>query len=64
MAGAVKPSWFGRNISILLASGKWLTGELTEVTESYVVLRTDGGEVQVMVHAMVAVRLADCAPEQ
>ena len=56
---AVKPTWFGRKVSALLSTGKWLTGELTEVTDNYIVLETSSGEVQVMVHALIAVRPAD-----
>ncbi len=63
MANVIKPAWFARQIHILLVSGKSVTGELNEVTDNYVVLNTKDGEVQVMVHAIVAVRLADAAAE-
>jgi sRNA-binding regulator protein Hfq len=59
MAGVVKPSWFGREISVMLANEKWLTGELAEVTEHYIMLHTKTGELLVMVHAIVAIRPAE-----
>ncbi len=64
MPGVVRPDWFGRDLSVLLVSGKRVSGELTEVTDHYIVLNSDGGDVQVMVHAMVAVRLAETAPQK
>ena len=64
MPGAVRSSWFGRELSVLLVSGKWVSGELTEVTDHYIVLSSDGGDTQIMVHAMVVVRLAGNDPQK
>ena len=64
MPGVVRPDWFGRELSVLLVSGKWVSGELTEVADHYIVLNGDGGDVQIMVRAMVAVRLAGTAPQK
>ncbi len=59
MAGLVKIGWFGRQISVLMVNGKSITGELTEVSEHYIVVTRGGSETQVMAHAVVAIRLAD-----
>ncbi|MHC4481273.1 MAG: hypothetical protein ACYS8K_02540 [Planctomycetota bacterium] len=65
MASSIKAEWFGKQISILLVNGKSLVGELSEVTDDYVLLTSDVGQTQVMVHAIVAVRLAaDAASQQ
>jgi sRNA-binding regulator protein Hfq len=58
MAGLVKIGWFGRQISVLMVNGKSITGELTEVSEHYVVLTRAGSDTQIMAHAIVAIRLA------
>ena len=58
MANVVKSSWFGRQVSVLLVSGKSVVGELSEVSDNYIVLTTKTGELQVMVHAIVAIRPA------
>ncbi len=58
MANVVKISWFGKNVSILMVNGKTVTGELTEVADNYVVLNLGGVETQIMVHAIIAIRLA------
>ena len=58
MAGLVKTAWFGKQVSILMVNGKTVTGELSEVTDRYVVLTINKAETQVMDHAIVAVRLA------
>jgi len=54
-ARVVKPAWFGRQVTVLLLSDKSVTGELTEVSEHYIVLNTKSGERQIMVHAIAAV---------
>ena len=56
MAQVVKTEWFGRQISVLMVNGKSVTGELSEVTDSYIVLTRGSSETQVMVHAIIAVR--------
>ena len=58
MTGIIRTEWFGRQISVLLTTGKTLTGELSEVTDTYLVLDRESGQVQIMGHAVVAVRLA------
>ncbi len=63
MANVVKPAWFGREINVLLVSGKSVVGELTDVADHYVVLNTKTGELQVMVHAIVAIRPADSSED-
>ena len=56
MANVVKASWFGRKLDVLLVSGKSVVGELAEVSDSYIVLNTKDGELQVMVHAIMVIR--------
>ena len=56
MAQVIKTEWFGRQISVLMVNGKSVTGELSEVTDSYIVLTRGSSETQVMVHAIIAVR--------
>ena len=56
MASVVKATWFGRQVNVLLVSGKSVVGELAEVTDNYIVLDTKSGELQVMVHAIIAIR--------
>jgi len=56
MAQVIKAEWFGRQISVLMVNGKSVTGELSEVTENYIVLARNSSETQIMVHAIVAVR--------
>jgi small nuclear ribonucleoprotein (snRNP)-like protein len=58
MANVVKTDWFGKRISVLMVNGETVSGELTEVSDHYVVLDTGKADVQIMVGAMVAVRLA------
>jgi small nuclear ribonucleoprotein (snRNP)-like protein len=58
MAGLVKVGWFGRQVSVLMINGKSITGELTEVSEHYVVITRAASDTQVMAHAIVAIRLA------
>lgn len=58
MAQVIKTEWFGKQLSILMANGKTVTGELSEVTENYIVLTRGTTETQIMVHAIIAVRLA------
>lgn len=59
MANVVKTGWFSRRITVLMVTGKSVTGTLDEVTDNYIVLTRDGSEVQVMCHAIVAIRLAE-----
>jgi sRNA-binding regulator protein Hfq len=58
MAGLVKVGWFGRQISVLMVNGKSVTGELTEVSEHYIVVTRGGADTQIMAHAIMAIRLA------
>ena len=58
MAGLVKTTWFGKQVSILMVNGKTVTGELSEVSDRYVVVTANKTETQVMDHAIVAIRLA------
>jgi sRNA-binding regulator protein Hfq len=60
----VKSSWFGRQVSVLLISGKSLTGELTEVSDHYIVLTTKTDETQIMAHAIIAIRPAEQAQQE
>ncbi len=55
MAAIVKTVWFGRQLNVLLVTGKSVSGELTEVTDAYIVLDRDGTEVQVMAHAIAMI---------
>jgi ferredoxin-fold anticodon binding domain-containing protein len=64
MANVVKSSWFGRQVNVLLVSGKSVVGELAEVTDNYIVLNTKSGELQVMVHAIVAIRPESSEPQK
>ncbi len=57
MAQVIKTEWFGRQISVLMVNGKSVTGELSEVTDSYIVLARGSSETQIMVHAIIAVRV-------
>jgi len=59
MAGLIKVGWFGRQINVLMVNGKSISGELTEVSEHYIVVTRAGSETQIMAHAVVAVRLAE-----
>ena len=64
MASIVKSSWFGKQVSVLLVSGKSVAGELSEVSDHYIVLTTKAGEMQIMAHAIVAIRPAEQAQEE
>jgi sRNA-binding regulator protein Hfq len=55
MANVVKVSWFGTQVSCALVNGKTVTGELSEVSDNYIVLTRGDSEVQIMVHAIVMV---------
>ena len=55
MANVVKSAWFGRNIQVLTVNGKRISGELSEVSECYIVLTTKHGEMQIMVQAIIAI---------
>jgi sRNA-binding regulator protein Hfq len=58
MATVIKTEWFGKQISVLMVNGKTVTGELAEVTENYLVLNVGAIQMQIMVHAIIAIRLA------
>jgi sRNA-binding regulator protein Hfq len=58
MAGLVKTGWFGKQITVLMVNGKSMSGELSEVSEHYIVLTRGTSETQVMARAIVAIRLA------
>jgi sRNA-binding regulator protein Hfq len=58
MPGIVRTAWFGKQISVLMVNGKTVSGELSEVTDRYIVLRVGNSQTQVMDHAIVAIRLA------
>jgi sRNA-binding regulator protein Hfq len=58
MADVVKSGWFGRKVNVLLSNGKKVSGELTQVSEHYIVLSSQTGEVQVMTHAIILIRPA------
>ena len=59
MANVIKTGWFGRKVTVMLMNGKSTTGELTEVNDNYLVLEGENGnETVVMVHAIIAVKLA------
>ncbi len=62
MANVVKSGWFGRNVSVLLINGKTISGEVTEVTEHYVVLTRGKVEVQVMGSAIVVASAVEKSP--
>jgi len=57
MADVVKSGWFGRKVHVVLTNGKSLNGELSEVSENYIVIEPEGKQpTQIMVHAIVALR--------
>lgn len=64
MANVVKPTWFARNVNVLLTTGKSVSGEVMETCDSYIVLNTKAGEVQVMVHAIAVIYPQSGQPEQ
>lgn len=60
MAKVVREGWFGRNIAVLLSTGKTVRGELTETADNFIVIHTkEDVDMQIMTHAMIAVRLAE-----
>ena len=60
MAKVIKEGWFGRSIAVLLSTGKTVQGELTETAENFIVIHTrEDVDMQIMTHAMIAVRLAE-----
>ena len=59
MANVVKSGWFGRQVSILLVNGKTISGEVSEVTEHYVVLTRGKSEVQIMGSAIVLATVSE-----
>ena len=58
MPGIVRTEWFGRQISVLMVNGKTVTGELSEVTDQYLVLTIGNSQTQIMGHAIIAIRVA------
>jgi sRNA-binding regulator protein Hfq len=58
MATVIKTEWFGKQVSVLMVNGKTVRGELAEVTENYLVLNVGAVQMQIMVHAIIAIRLA------
>lgn len=63
MAKLVRTEWFGKTIAVLLVNGKTATGELSEVTDTYIVLTRNGVRTQVMGQAIIAISLAEEKPE-
>jgi len=57
--GLVKVGWFGRQVTVLMVNDKSVSGELTEVSEHYIVVTRGTTDTQIMAHAVVAIRLAD-----
>jgi len=55
MGNVVRGGWFGRQVSVLLVNGKTIAGEVTEVTDHYVVLSRKNSEVQIMGSAVVLI---------
>ena len=53
MATVLRSDWFGRQVSVLLVNGKTISGEVSEVTEHYVVLTRGKSDVQIMGSAIV-----------
>jgi sRNA-binding regulator protein Hfq len=64
MANVIKTEWFGKQVTVLMVNGKAATGELTEVTDKYVLLGAGAGQTLIMVHAIVAVKLASAKDSQ
>jgi sRNA-binding regulator protein Hfq len=64
MANVVRGGWFGRQVSILLVNGKTISGEVSEVTEHYVVLTREKAEVQIMGSAIVLATAAEKSADQ
>ncbi len=62
-ANVVKPAWFGRQLAVTLMGGESVRGELTEVSENYIILNTKVGEKLLMVHAIIAVWPVDQSSE-
>jgi sRNA-binding regulator protein Hfq len=56
MADVVKAVWFGREVTVLVSNGKAVTGELSETSQNYIVLKTPKGEIQIMVHAIIMIK--------
>jgi hypothetical protein len=58
MAGVAKTEWFGKQVSVLMVNNKTVTGELSETSDRYIVLTIGKSEMQIMVHAIIAIRPA------
>mgnify|MGYP006309187193 CR=1 FL=1 len=65
MAQSIRATWFGRNVVVWLSTGKSVSGTISEATDTYLILEDQNGvETQVMVHAILAIKLADQQSEQ
>ena len=64
MASIIKAGWFGRQVGVVLLNGKKVTGELTEVSDQFIVLNTGKSEVQIMGSAIMLVALAPARAAQ
>jgi sRNA-binding regulator protein Hfq len=49
-------------VRVITVTGKALSGEVSEVTDQYIVLVSNGTPTQVMVHAIVAIAPAGGQP--
>lgn len=59
MAQSIRASWFGREVVVLMSNGKSVSGTISEATDTYIVLQdAAGSETQVMVHGILAIKLA------
>ena len=59
MANVLRSDWFGRQVNVLLVNGKTISGEVSEVTEHYIVLSRPKSDVQIMGSAMVVITAAE-----
>lgn len=55
MAKIIRNGWFGKQINVLMVTGKQVQGELIEVSDQYLVIERGGTELQIMAHAIVAI---------
>lgn len=63
MAKVIRTEWFGKQVNVLTVTGKAVSGEVTEVSDCYIVLADNGTLTQVMVHAIVAIVPATEQPD-
>ncbi len=59
MAKVIRTDWFGKKVNVLTVTGKTVRGEVTEVSDQFIVLTSNGIPTQVMVHAIVAIVAAE-----